>query len=190
MRIISGERRGAKLVAPEGLNTRPTDDRLKENIFNLICPIKSDSIILDLFAGSGQIGFEFLSRGSKECVFVEKNIRAINSIKKNAEKLNYLEKISIKKSDVLKFIDQYDEKEFDYIFIDPPYDDKNFDEILEKINNSDIIKSGTMIIIETLSDVEIDKFNIFKERVYGKRKIIILEVDYESDISRKFWSYY
>ena len=83
MRVISGKNRGTKLVAPEGMTTRPTDDMLKENIFNLIGPIMPESSVLDLFAGSGQIGIEFLSRGAKSVVFVDNNIKAINSIKQN-----------------------------------------------------------------------------------------------------------
>lgn len=175
MRVISGEKRGTKLVAPEGFTTRPTDDRLKENIFNLLGPIKKDSCVLDLFAGSGQIGIEFLSRGASECIFIDKNIKAINSIKDNLIKTKYLEKSKIIKSNVKTALSRLESQKFDYIYIDPPYDDiKNLEEVFNIILKSDIINTSTIIIIETIKDFELPYSNILKERDYGKRKIFIV----------------
>lgn len=175
MRVISGEKRGTKLTAPDGFTTRPTDDRLKENVFNLLGPIKRDSKVLDLFAGSGQIGIEFLSRGASECFFVDKNIKAINSIKENLEKTKYLEKSKIIKANVKTALTRLESQKFDYIYIDPPYDDiKNLKEVFNIILKSDIIDVSTIIIIETIKDFELEYSNILKERDYGKRKIFIV----------------
>lgn len=175
MRVISGEKRGTKLIAPDGMVTRPTDDRLKENVFNLLGKIKSDSVVLDLFAGSGQIGIEFLSRGASQCFFVDKNIKAIKSIKDNLIKTKYLEKSKIIKSNVKTALSRLESQKFDYIYIDPPYDDiKNLTEVFNIILKSDIIKLSTIIIIETIKGFTLDYENILKEREYGKRKIFIV----------------
>lgn len=185
MRVISGKLRGMKLSAPKGLTTRPTDDMLKENIFNLIGPIKKDSRVLDLFAGSGQIGIEFISRGSNDVVFVDKDFSAIKSIKSNMEKIDFIN-FKIIKSDVFKYLKNYTGQAFDYIYIDPPYDDTDFlEKILEFYPKSDIINKDTCIIFETIKSYqeESDKYKIIKSREYGKRKVIILKVNDESDIS-------
>lgn len=186
MRVISGENRGTKLAAPPGLNTRPTDDRLKENIFNLIGIVEKDTKVLDLFAGSGQIGIEFLSRGSASCVFVDNNIKSVNCIKENIKKTRHVEQSIIMKSDVKNAISKLLGNKFDYIFLDPPYDNKkNLLEVFDIIHKSDIINDRTKIIIETVEDFQIKNANILKERVYGKRKILIIGGSNESDISRQ-----
>lgn len=187
MRVISGRNRGTKLIAPPGTTTRPTDDRLKENIFNLIGVVERESSVLDLFAGSGQIGIEFLSRGSKNAVFVEKNIRAVKVIKENLIKTKNMEYSNIVQSDVKTFLQHPPKKRFRYVYIDPPYDDKKIlKEVFNFLKKSDIIDTRTWIVIETVADVSFDEENIVKERVYGSRKIIILEVNNDSDLSGQF----
>lgn len=187
MRVISGKNRGTKLVAPEGITTRPTDDMLKENIFNLIGPIMPESNVLDLFAGSGQIGIEFLSRGAKSAVFVDNNIKAINSIKQNLEKTKHIEDAKVIKSNVNTVLSRLSGEKFDYIYLDPPYDDKkNLLEVFNIIEKSDIIKLSTEIIIETVKDFSISNVNIIKERVYGKRKVLIIGGNYDSSLSGEF----
>ncbi|WP_296254583.1 16S rRNA (guanine(966)-N(2))-methyltransferase RsmD [uncultured Ezakiella sp.] len=185
MRVISGKHRGAKLSAPKGLTTRPTDDMLKENIFNLIGPIKNQSSVLDIFAGSGQIGIEFLSRGSSKVVFIDKNFKAIESINANLEKIKRGDQ-KVFKTDALRYIKSYHGAAFDYVYIDPPYDDKKllFD-VLEFLNKSDIIGNNTKIIIETVEDLNesFENYFVLKSRKYGKRKVIILEVENEGSLS-------
>lgn len=186
MRVISGKYRGLKLSAPKGLTTRPTDDMLKENIFNLIGPITRESKVLDLFAGSGQIGIEFISRGALEVVFIDKDYSAIKSIESNLNKIDF-DNYKIIKIDAFKYIKNYKGDAFDYIYIDPPYDDKeNLKKILEFFNKSDIINSNTCIILETIKsyDEKIYEYDIIKMRDYGKRKVIILKVNDESNLSR------
>ena len=187
MRVISGKNRGTKLVAPEGMTTRPTDDMLKENIFNLIGPIKPESSVLDLFAGSGQIGIEFLSRGAKSAVFVDNNIKAIKSIKQNLEKTKHTDESKVIKSSANSALSRLRGEKFDYIYLDPPYDEKNFLlEVFNIIDKSDIIKIGAEIIIETVKDFSISNVNIIKERVYGKRKVLIIGGNYDSSLSGEF----
>lgn len=186
MRVISGKYRGLKLSAPKGLTTRPTDDMLKENIFNLIGQIKKETRVLDLFAGSGQIGIEFISRGSSYVLFIDKDFSATKSIESNLSKIDFKD-YKIVKSDAIKFIKNYKGDSFDYIYVDPPYDDKeNLKKILEIFNKSDIINKDTLIIFETVKsyDDSFDGYYILKEREYGKRKVIILKVNDESNLSR------
>lgn len=185
MRVISGKYRGLKLSAPKGLNTRPTDDMLKENIFNLIGMIERDSKVLDLFAGSGQIGIEFISRGAGEVYFIDKDYSAIESIKSNLQKIDF-QNYKIIKNDAIKFIKNYSGDPFDYIYVDPPYDDKELlEKILEFFNKSDIIDEDTWIIFETVKSYsnDVDGYEIIKSREYGKRKVILLKVKDESNIS-------
>ncbi|MDO5717180.1 MAG: 16S rRNA (guanine(966)-N(2))-methyltransferase RsmD [Tissierellia bacterium] len=177
MRVIAGKNRGTKLITAKGMVTRPTDDRLKENVFNLIGPIEKDSKVLDLFAGSGQIGIEFLSRGAGSCTFVDRNAKAIQAIRSNLEKTRWLEHATVIHGDYT-LVFRNPSTQFKYIYIDPPYDEnKILTNLFHLLKLSDIIGDRTWIIFETIKDFQIDKdFIILKERVYGKRKIIISEV--------------
>ena len=133
MRVIAGSARSLKLKTLEGIDTRPTTDRIKETLFNMIAPYLYDCEFLDLFAGSGGIGIEALSRGAKEAVFVEKNPKAMECIKENL-KFTRLEKKGITLTkDVLNALYQLEgDKVFDYIFMDPPYDRGLEKEVLSK----------------------------------------------------------
>ena len=120
MRIISGISRGTKLFTLEGENTRPTLDRVKEPLFSIIQTHIKDAVVLDLFAGSGALGLEALSRGSKRAVLCDKSYEAVNIIKKNIEKTHMEEKAEVLCMDYKKCISTAKDK-FDIIFIDPPY---------------------------------------------------------------------
>ena len=122
MRVIAGSARSLKLKTLEGIETRPTTDRIKETLFNMISPQMYDCIFLDLFAGSGGIGIEALSRGAKEAVFVEKNPKAMECVKENL-KFTRLEKKGLTLTkDVMNALYQLEgEKVFDFVFMDPPY---------------------------------------------------------------------
>ena len=122
MRVIAGSARSLKLKTLEGIETRPTTDRIKETLFNMISPQMYDCIFLDLFAGSGGIGIEALSRGAREAVFVEKNPKAMECVKENL-KFTRLEKKGLTLTkDVMNALYQLEgEKVFDFVFMDPPY---------------------------------------------------------------------
>ena len=119
MRIVAGSRKGAKIFAPKGLDTRPTGDRVREAVFNLVGPVDGASV-LDLYAGSGAMGLEALSRGASSAVFVESDRDACNTIKRNLDKLG-LEGAEIACVDVLRFL-AAERRRFDLILVDPPYD--------------------------------------------------------------------
>ncbi len=127
MRVISGLRKGHKLKSPKGQDIRPTEDRIKESLFNIIGPLKKESLVLDLFAGTGSIGIEFLSRGAKFVYFIDSSNESIRIIKDNLSLTKFLDSASIHKMDSINSIKFLREKGilFDYIFIDPPYEKHN-----------------------------------------------------------------
>ena len=119
MRVIAGSARRTQLKTLEGMDTRPTTDRIKETLFNMIAPYLYDSIFLDLFAGSGGIGIEALSRGAMEAVFVEKNPKAMACVKENLQKTHFERKGMTMQMDVMTALYKLEgEKQFDYIFMD------------------------------------------------------------------------
>ena len=133
MRIISGKARGTKLYTLEGTNTRPTLDRVKESIFNIIQNEIEDATVLDLFAGSGAIGLECLSRGAKKAVLCDKSKEAIQIIKRNIEKTHMEEKAQIINADYENCLEKLKNEQFDIIYIDPPYATNYIFKSLEKI---------------------------------------------------------
>ncbi len=181
MRVISGSNRGMNLVAPEGMDTRPTTDRIKETLFNMISFDIYDCRFLDLFSGSGQIGIEALSRGAKEAVFVEKDKKAYECIEKNLEKARLVDKASVLKTDVSMALNRLNGHDtFDIVFMDPPYNKQIEKSVLEQLAGSSIISEDTIIIVEASLETEFDYissigYTITKEKVYKTNKHIFLK---------------
>jgi len=121
MRVIAGSRKGHRIDAPRGLATRPTSDRVRENVFNLVQSWVEDAVVLDLFAGSGAMGIEALSRGAGRAVFVESDAQACRAIEHNLDKLR-LTGAEVVCRDVTRFV-AADTRTYDLVFCDPPYDD-------------------------------------------------------------------
>ena len=180
MRIISGKSRGTKLYTLEGENTRPTLDRVKESLFNIINNGIIESKVLDLFAGSGSIGLEFASRGAKKVIMCDSSKQAINIINKNIEKTNLKDKVELKQKDSLKFLEELKENKFDFIFLDPPYDSQLISKSIEIIYKNNMLSDEGIVIIETDQEErilkEILKFeeNIYDIRKYGRVKLIFM----------------
>lgn len=180
MRVISGSARGLKLKSPEGLNTRPTTDRIKESLFNIISPYLYNCSFLDLFSGSGAIGIEALSRGAKDATFVEFNINSIEIIKQNINLSKFKEKSTIYNLDVVEAINILgnNNKKFDIIFLDPPYDKGLLLPSLKKIEEKDLLKNNGFIICEQhINEPEIILNNLYTYRVkeYKITKMVFLE---------------
>ena len=149
MRIIGGKARGTKLYTLEGNNTRPTLDRVKESLFNIIQNYIQDSVFLDLFAGSGAIGLEAVSRGAKKSILCDNSKEAINIIKQNIKKTKFENRIQLYKLPYDKaLIEQINEK-IDIIYIDPPYETNFAYEALKIILEKELIKQESIVIIET-----------------------------------------
>ena len=180
MRIIAGRARGTKLYTLEGIATRPTLDRVKESIFNIIQNEIQDSIFLDLFSGSGAIGLEALSRGAQKAILCDKSKDAINIIKKNAEKTHFQEQVEIYNCDFKECLKKQKEH-IDIIYIDPPYQTDYIQQALEILQNSEAIAETTKIILETdneekiLKQIKSLKFEIIDKRKYGIAHIIFLQ---------------
>lgn len=153
MRVIAGSARRLNLVTPKGNNTRPTSDKIKETLFNILAPDLYASRFLDLYAGSGGIGIEALSRGAKSCTFVERDKEAVKCIKKNLETTHFTDQSVVMASDVNSALYNLRVKErFDIVFMDPPYDQDLYASTLSVIKGLDIIDKDTMIIAEAASD--------------------------------------
>ena len=121
MRVIAGTARGRPLVAPRGTGTRPIADRVKETLFAILGGRTPDAQVLDLYAGSGAIGIEALSRGASRCDFVEHDRRAVIAIRQNLERTGLAEQASVHQADVLRFLNGAVGERFDLVFLDPPY---------------------------------------------------------------------
>ena len=182
MRLISGTARGTKLFTLEGLDTRPTLDSVKEPLFNIINFDLEDAVVLDLFAGSGALGLEAISRGAKKVFLCEKNRNAANIVEKNIEKTKFQDQAILIRNDfekAISFIEQLNEK-IDVVFIDPPYKTDLIKKSLEKILDSDILNDDFIIIAETdeperiLKDINILNINVFDTRKYGRVSLIFL----------------
>ena len=182
MRIISGKARGTKLYTLEGENTRPTLDRVKGSIFNIIQNEIEGAKILDLFAGSGAIGLEFLSRGAQKAVLCDNSKEAINIIKKNIEKTHMEQQVQILNDDFEECIEKLKNEEFDIIYLDPPYATNYIYKAIEKITKLEIAQEQSLIIIETDDEQRIEKeiekteTEIVDKRKYGRATIIFLKL--------------
>lgn len=180
MRVIAGKARRTQLKTVDGLDTRPTTDRIKETLFNIIAPGLGGCVFLDLFAGSGAIGIEALSRGAEEAVFVEKNPKAMACIKENLTRTRLLEQSETIASDAVSAIHTLSgRKRFDYIFMDPPYDRLLEKQVLESLKNSDLLKDDTVIIVEAskktdFSYLEEMGYSVLKEKEYKTNKHIFV----------------
>ena len=182
MRVISGIARGTKLNSIDSLDTRPTLDRVKESLFNIIQNKIDESIVLDLFAGSGAIGIEFISRGAKKAVFCEKSKLAANMIKSNLIKTRFMDKSEIYIQDYRKTLESLKNKnmKFDIIFLDPPYKDNIAIDAVKKVVSLDLLAKNGIIIIETdekereqkqLEQLEVEVYDL---RKYGRVYLMFL----------------
>ncbi|HWO74817.1 MAG TPA: 16S rRNA (guanine(966)-N(2))-methyltransferase RsmD [Bacillus sp. (in: firmicutes)] len=181
MRVIAGTYKGHTLKAVPGMNTRPTTDKVKEAVFHRIGPFFNGGLGLDLFAGSGGLGIEALSRGLDRCIFVDHNGKSIQIIKENISALRISEeKVEIYKADAKRALKACAKRElqFDLIMLDPPYKLRNHMELVEQIENLNLLKESGMILCEhdakdVLSDTS--QFSIWKREEYGMIGVTIFQ---------------
>jgi len=183
MRVISGKAKGTKLNSIESSATRPTLDRVKESLFNIIQNEIQDANILDLFSGSGAIGIEFLSRGAKKAYMCDKSSEAMRMIRKNLEKTKLLENANLINKDYKKCLDELTKQQvkFDIVFLDPPYEENLAIDASKKIIQLGLLNKQGMIIVETdqesreknnLQNLEVE---IYDCRKYGRISLIFLK---------------
>lgn len=188
MRVIAGSAKRLQLKTVEGMDTRPTTDRIKETLFNMIAPYLYDSVFLDLFSGSGGIGIEALSRGAREAVFVENSPKAMNCIKDNLKYTKLDKKAVTLTKDALTALYQLEgEKTFDYIFMDPPYNQEWEHRILEYLSDSKLADENTVIIVEASKETDFSYvpdlgFRIIKEKAYKTNKHVFIEKEGKEEL--------
>lgn len=180
MRIISGIYRGRRLPELKEEGVRPTLDRVRENLFNILSTKVKDCAFLDLFSGSGAIGFEALSRGASRVVFCERSQKIASHIRKSAEMLNISPEIYV--CDYKVAISRLKGDVFDIVYLDPPYDYEEKD-VLKALSDSEILNSDTQIIYEHLSEKKFDsmisEYEITDERKYGIATLTFLRIKNE-----------
>lgn len=184
MRVISGIARGTKLNSIDSLSTRPTLDRVKESLFNILQNEISDSVILDLFSGSGAIAIEFLSRGSQKAYLCENNHSAVKMICSNLDKTRLTSKAEIISKDYKKALDilKSENIQFDIIYLDPPYQANYAVDAVKRILSLDLLKEEGTIIIETDDEkrelLELEKLNVKIDdiRKYGRASLIFIKI--------------
>lgn len=175
MRVISGQAKGKRLKAPSGMGTRPITDMIKEALFNVWGTKVQGSVLLDLFAGSGSVGIEALSRGAIRVVFVDNSGEAIKVIKENLQNCGFDKDTQVYRSDVLKALEllkRHGER-FDLIYIDPPFtNDKIFDSVMVVLDTVDILKTDGIVVIRTprkkTMPPTFNRLSVYQNRTYGE----------------------
>lgn len=172
MRVITGSARGRRLLSPEGFDVRPTTDKVKESIFNIIQFDLADAVVLDLFAGSGQLGIEALSRGADTCYFVDSSKKSLETVKANIDLCRFNDQAEVVFSDAFTFLKSTGIK-FDIVFLDPPYNKQLCDRALELL--SDVVTPDSIVLCETQTDEVLPEKsgNLVIDRVYNYSSIKI-----------------
>lgn len=172
MRVITGEARGRKLVTLEGEDVRPTTDRVKEGMFNIIQFDLEGANVIDLFAGSGQLGIEALSRGAKHCTFIDSANRSVEVVKQNLKTVGFEKRASVFCGDAKMYIGLSKDK-FDIALLDPPYNKNIIDAVLPSV--AEKMTDYGVIICESALDEKLPEtageFSIHREYRYGKIKL-------------------
>lgn len=179
MRVIAGTCKGRRLVAPKGSQTRPALDRIKESVFSILFDVSGLSV-LDLFAGSGSVGIEALSRGASSATFVENDSAALKALTTNLETCGFEQQSTIIKQDVARALTRLTKQgtEFDLIFVDPPYLKDLVNKTLAQLGASDLVHDGSRIVVEHHPKEPIDDIPgliLTDTRKYGQTLISFLE---------------
>ena len=173
MRIVAGKYKRTPLKTLDSLSTRPTKDMVREALFSSIM-VDSDSRFLDLFAGSGAIGIEAISRGAAKVVFNDSDKEACKVIEENLAKIN--EKAQVFNLDYEECLFKLNEYPFDFIYVDPPYAFEEYDRVFELIDKFHVLSNEGIIIVETRKDVDLSEeygdLYLYKERRYGISKLL------------------
>ena len=176
MRVITGKARGVQLKTPEGMQTRPTTDRVKEALFSIIHFEIPGARVLDLFGGTGQLGIEALSRGAQSAVFVDAGEAACRLIRENLKRTRFENEGRVVRSDYLAYLGRCAEQ-FDIILLDPPYAEVFLENALKRITEIDILQSGGIIVAERPLGKELpwefEGYSRSKDYKYGKTLLTV-----------------
>lgn len=175
MRVITGSARGRRLKELEGMETRPTTGKVKESIFSILQFDIEGRRVLDLFAGTGQLGIEALSRGARECVFIDQRKDAVNLIRENVKLCDLTDNAVVRQGDSMAYLKSGEK--FDIIFLDPPYGSKLLGKALEQITKFDICREHGIIVAESAVETELPPvappYSLYREYRYGKIKLSV-----------------
>jgi len=179
VRITSGEWKNRNLEVPDIDGLRPTSERVRETLFNWLMPSIHKSVCLDLFAGSGSLGFEALSRGAKHCTFVEKSKLAFSQIKTTRTSLNALNS-EVHNCDAIDFLSSVHNHNFNLVFLDPPFSDDYLISSIESIHEYQLVSRGGYIYIEFNKNNDLfdlpDNWSVIRKKIYGNVCFILIEV--------------
>ena len=174
MNIFSGELKNRKIIAPEGLETRPTSGRMRQTLFNICQTIIEDSVFLDLFAGSGAMGLEAISRGASQVTFIDHSPEAVRCIKENIESMGVKDKAVVICADIVKTLEKLEKsaKQFDIIFADPPYEHEEAlgFKVLQILDGSQLIKTGGWVFLEESAKVILPTKELTRLKLQSYRK--------------------
>jgi 16S rRNA (guanine966-N2)-methyltransferase len=176
MRIIAGQAKGRRLIAPPGLHTRPTAGRVREALFSVIMPRLAGAGVLDAFAGSGALGLEALSRGAQTALFIERDAAALTALRRNVEACR-LPGAKIRPGDALRFL-RHSQERFDIIFLDPPYHTELPQQALAALREGGVCAAGGLIVAETAAKVQLCPpagLCIIKHSVYGDTALYYMQ---------------
>lgn len=178
MKVISGTLKGRKIDGYNLDGTRPTMDRVKESLFAMIQNYIDESICLDLFSGSGNLGIEAISEGANFVYFNDNNKKAVEVIKSNIKNFNIIEKSKVLNMNYKKVLNELNGQKIDIIFLDPPYKTNYIEESIKIINSNNLLSNTGIIVCES-SDLNkiiyTDNFQVLKEKKYGDKWVVILE---------------
>jgi len=182
MRVIAGEKKGHTLAAVPGRQTRPTTDKVKESIFNIIGPYFQGGRGLDLYAGTGGLGIEALSRGVSFVVFVDHHQKAVETVTRNLEHTQLRGRAAVYRNDAMRALQILIRKKerFDYIFLDPPYAKKQLSALLAIIRDFFLLQQGGLVVCEHGVDERIEAgehWIVMREQQYGDTAVTVLQLD-------------
>lgn len=176
MRIIAGERKGHTIYAPKGLETRPTSDRVRENVFNIVAPWVEDARVLDLYAGSGAMGLEALSRGAAAVVFVEADANAARTIERNLDKLRLTGATVLRLNATGALTQEVAAgRKYDLVLADPPYSMTDYDQLARYFPR--LLSEDGLLVLESAAKVEpeLPGLAVRTTRKYGSTRVTVFE---------------
>ncbi|OIJ13275.1 16S rRNA (guanine(966)-N(2))-methyltransferase RsmD [Anaerobacillus alkalilacustris] len=182
MRVISGTCKGRPLKAVPGTLTRPTTDKVKESIFNIIGPYFKGGQVLDLYAGSGGLGIEALSRGTDNVIFIDQNPKAVEIIKLNLKNCRFEDKVEVYRNEAMRALKAIAKRKlkFDLIFLDPPYAKQRLEDEIDFIAKNDLLSQDGIIVTEHDANVSlsssIDNLSCYRQEHYGDTGITIYKM--------------
>jgi 16S rRNA (guanine(966)-N(2))-methyltransferase RsmD len=180
MRIVAGQARGRKLVAPSGRDVRPTSDRVREALFSSLGAVVEGARVLDLFAGSGALGLEALSRGAASAVFVDSSVRALDAVRRNLEATGFAERAQVVRGDALRVLDRLGSgtERFDLVFVDPPYRSDLRVSAPERLAARGLLGPGARVVLEHAAGADpptIAGLRIIASKRYGGTALTVME---------------